>query len=78
MARVPNDLRDPRVLRDTKVSARSIKDFSPLPFIAINCYLSVNLPSAKQKSGTGSIPMPELVLRYFLEKIRNYRFTPTL
>ena len=39
-ARVPNDLRDPRVLRDTKASARNIKGFSPLSFIVIRCYLS--------------------------------------
>ena len=38
MARVPKDLRDPRVLRDTKVSARNIKGFSPLSFIVICCY----------------------------------------
>ena len=38
LARVPQDLRDPRVLRDTKVSARNIKGFSPLSFIVIRCY----------------------------------------
>ena len=38
LARVPKDLRDPRVLRDTKVSARNIKGFSPLSFIVICCY----------------------------------------
>ena len=57
--------RDPIVLRDTKVSARNIKGFSPLSFIVICCYLFFpllkisNLPSAKQKFGVGLMPMPD-------------------
>ena len=44
LARVSKDLRDSRVLRDTKVSARSIKDLSPLSFIVICFYLSLCTP----------------------------------
>ena len=47
LARVPKDLRDPRVLRDTKVSARNIKGFSPLSFIVICCYCASNLDLAE-------------------------------
>ena len=37
-------VRVPKDLRDTKVSARNIKGFSPLLFIVICCYLPFSAP----------------------------------